>query len=1072
MTEMICLAVQCVERLSSQSVTAVSLMLAHDIMASLTAQLHTHDAEEYITVKFKGEDAQAESGIRQVRDKGTPSSRGSSSVGTRLQRQCIATLSSLALSASGPSLNPSGRLAVERGLLFLACFHWESTVRGEANLALRRLQSRLALPHPRWWSETDCLTWLGCINLGGLHQSLQKFLYASALQRAHPPERLAGQAFIAQCGKSGVSGSRFSTGQVWCKKGLRQHGYIRDEHQTLYSSKEANFSRTLDGSTDSGVWSIEGGRNCAPDGAELREGASWGRRVNKPGIQLLQARKNLHDLLSYPIEASPEEATSFLRNLRNLRLMADVSSFQLDGEEGEVDNITKAESGGERDGDGVVGLGGGKGGGSTWGTLLEQHGFSLWQEKKHTINEISRILKQTTAATAGFFPTETSRTSYIASWDTVEAADQFGTVRTFRLIRPNPNSTSDGPNAFHRISNPSNAQARQFLKPGSCQMQGIEDLPSPHERQQQGYEQIYGMVPKSMRTPMGKGENILLEKGGGVCAGLQSTGNRAYHGLRFLGLLVDEKGKSIVEVYEGSLHQQALQREAHRVLSQPQNVGRSLELVDGVATVSVQHNSVEALCKASRPFKKVTIEFSASLTMRESPDPEGYMSTTLEVLEDTAGISHLYVLDMCHVTDKQDPRDGSTSLIRAVLDNKPELVKNLLAKGVNISIADDHQRTALLYSVIKKYDDITQMILRHHSALVRKSINSNAQGGNRLDPWLVLHHHWSGKSVSSIFSENERSGRATSSVIDEQAMLDQRDYKGTAALHHAVADMEERKDIVQSLLQAKAQVNIRDANKNSPLHLACQYGHVDIVKSLIRYSANTGARNVMLMTPLHIASQCLHIKIVGILLKENQGSMVTAEDSRGWTALHYACRSHSNTGVTARDVDLDLIKEEEEEVVQLLLRHGASLHNLDKNANKPLDFGKYFDENQAEIMQAVHDSLDFRIQHAIELFRTVTSVPRRLILWLRGKGGTWYAHPIQVLHRLEYHRGKQRFQAAGCTFSSARVQEAVHEEWIIGGHRRRTMHMLLLYILYLTSFTLSAVYNSGQNRTSSYQLTR
>lgn len=37
-------------------------------------------------------------------------------------------------------------------------------------------------------------------------------------------------------------------------------------------------------------------------------------------------------------------------------------------------------------------------------------------------------------------------------------------------------------------------------------------------------------------------------------------------------------------------------------------------------------------------------------------------------------------------------------------------------------------------------------------------------------------------------------------------MLDQRDVTGRAALHHAVADPEERHQIVQTLLAAKAQV--------------------------------------------------------------------------------------------------------------------------------------------------------------------------------------------------------------------------------------------------------------------------
>ncbi|CAM9246685.1 unnamed protein product, partial [Chrysoparadoxa australica] len=54
-------------------------------------------------------------------------------------------------------------------------------------------------------------------------------------------------------------------------------------------------------------------------------------------------------------------------------------------------------------------------------------------------------------------------------------------------------------------------------------------------------------------------------------------------------------------------------------------------------------------------------------------------------------------------------------------------------------------------------------------------------------------------------------------------VLDIKDVTGKAALHHACADVEERLSVVTSLLQAKAQVNIRDAQGNSPLHIACRY---------------------------------------------------------------------------------------------------------------------------------------------------------------------------------------------------------------------------------------------------------
>lgn len=49
--------------------------------------------------------------------------------------------------------------------------------------------------------------------------------------------------------------------------------------------------------------------------------------------------------------------------------------------------------------------------------------------------------------------------------------------------------------------------------------------------------------------------------------------------------------------------------------------------------------------------------------------------------------------------------------------------------------------------------------------------------------------------------------------------------------------------------------------------------------------------------------------------------------------------------------------------------------------------------------------------------------------------------------------------------------QAVREEWIQGGHRVRAVRMLLLYLVYLAVFTLSAVLNSGRNMPHGYHLT-
>ncbi|CAM9637245.1 unnamed protein product, partial [Ectocarpus fasciculatus] len=85
-----------------------------------------------------------------------------------------------------------------------------------------------------------------------------------------------------------------------------------------------------------------------------------------------------------------------------------------------------------------------------------------------------------------------------------------------------------------------------------------------------------------------------------------------------------------------------------------------MELVAGVAAVGVGRNSLGAVITTSRPYKKVTLEMSASLSERECPDPKGYISTTLAVIEDATGVSNLFVLDLCDTTNAQDPRDGRT----------------------------------------------------------------------------------------------------------------------------------------------------------------------------------------------------------------------------------------------------------------------------------------------------------------------------------------------------------------------------------------------------------------------------
>ncbi|CAM9652718.1 unnamed protein product [Ascophyllum nodosum] len=1142
------LASQGLELLASQSVTAANAILAHDVIESLTDQLRTYDMHGLPSGGEHGAHAQGNPGSTSTCSNGQSTEESKRRrAATRLQRQCIATLSSLALNSTGLTLKPSSRETVERGLLFLAAFHRAKSVRAEANLALRRLQSRLPLPHPASWSVSDCLSWLSCADLDIICTAAESFLsggpllnrsflgpcirnqsrmgVSSSLPLSPPPhQRLkhqtssSGSASSARTalpvmdiedkGEDLESNNKEEVHATVVDKRNKQARAYSSERRKAEAQDEGHIINHQNGIVHTTV--APGARRhreglCGAVGLPVRSGSGSNRNTETfrigtvsmvesrgtgtPGTRLLQMTRR--DLLRSPFHASEETTTCFLRHLRALRLHAFVAAVM--NRCGE-DNKTRRRVGDR---------------GGTY-TDLDSEGMmegdvSQWQERRYTLRKIEAILMECNNSIEDIEIKETDESVSLAASNTVEATDRFGSVLTLRLVRrdlpppdagalssPHLRGCSNVKGQFHLTD--ASTFGRKFVSKGGWESvaahphnlgsdptsslgTGISPSFSSHQGTPAGRERLlFASETEKVSLMDLRGKRGYRDQEGRSRSGSNGFSNDeegAYLGgtlgIKFVGRLADSTGMEVVEIYNGSLHQQAIASEATRVLSQPRNRGIGVKLVEGVAAVGTGRNSIGAFLTTSRPYKKVTLEMSANLKERECADPKGYISTTLAVIEDSAGISNLFVLDLCDTANIQDPRDGRTSLITAVLDNDETLVGRLLAEGVDIGVADKQSRTALLHSVIHKHDAITHLLLAHHSALVSKRLNER-----KCIRSTIARLNRGTRSASSKFGGWGTTGGGSSvpeNVSDLQAMLDQRDLTGKAALHHAVTDMEERHRVLQALLAAKAQVNIRDAGGNSPLHIACRYGHVDIVKNLIKYNANTGSRNEELMTPLHIASLNLRIKIVSVLLKENKGAMVDAEDARGCTALHYACRKLTKSEDFTSAEDIDLIKEGAEEMVQQLLRHGADLHTLDKNASKPLDFRKYFEERRGDIMQAVQDTLEYRVRAVHRVMSSAWVVPRQIVNHVCGTKHAWNATPAQAME-LDYHQSKQRFQAGRGIFSSTRVQEAVNEEWIEGGHRRRAVRILVLFVFYMGVFTLSAVLNSGRNMPHGFHLTQ
>ena len=186
-------------------------------------------------------------------------------------------------------------------------------------------------------------------------------------------------------------------------------------------------------------------------------------------------------------------------------------------------------------------------------------------------------------------------------------------------------------------------------------------------------------------------------------------------------------------------------------------------------------------------------------------------------------------------------------------------------------------------------------------------------------------------------------------LIDNGIDVNLKDDNGCSLLHIAAGN--ETDEMIKILLANNSAVNVVGVNGETPLIVACKRNKINNVRALIEHGADVNFRlETTGSTALHFAAKFADEELIKFLLNHMNIS-VNASDNDSQTPLIWACsrKNNVNTVATLLDHGADITespygqsglhfaaKYGDSEMIKLLLERGISINTVDSDEKTPL----------------------------------------------------------------------------------------------------------------------------------------